>query len=63
MEINSVKEITTMDKAPITIGYHSQALIIKDHEMLFRSGQISIDPVTGEIISGNAAKSRYAKHH
>ena len=43
-----------MDKASTAIGYHSQALIIKVHEMLFRSGQIPIDPVTGEIVSGNA---------
>lgn len=39
--------------APEPIGPYSQA--IKCHEMLFLSGQIAIDTVTGELIKGDAA--------
>lgn len=38
------------DKAPAAIGPYSQAIKVGD--MLFTSGQIPIDPATGEIVSG-----------
>lgn len=41
-----MKKIST-DKAPAAIGPYSQAIVIGD--MLFTSGQIPIDPATGNI--------------
>ena len=41
-----LKKIST-DKAPAAIGPYSQAIIAGD--MLYASGQIPIDPATGEI--------------
>jgi 2-iminobutanoate/2-iminopropanoate deaminase len=38
------------DRAPEAIGPYSQA--ISAHGWLFTSGQIGIDPATGEIVSG-----------
>ena len=41
-----LKKVAT-DKAPAAIGPYSQGIIVGD--MLFASGQIPIDPATGEI--------------
>ncbi len=41
-----MKKVAT-EKAPAAIGPYSQAIIVG--ELLFTSGQIPIDPVTGEI--------------
>lgn len=43
---NKMKVIST-DKAPAAIGPYSQAMVLND--ILFTSGQIPIDPATGEI--------------
>jgi 2-iminobutanoate/2-iminopropanoate deaminase len=43
-------EIISTDKAPAAIGPYSQA--IKAGNLLFCSGQIPLDPATGEIVSG-----------
>lgn len=45
-----MKEIVSTDKAPGAIGPYSQA--IKTNGMLFCSGQIPIDPATGEFVEG-----------
>jgi len=45
-----LKKITT-DKAPAAIGPYSQGIVVGD--MLFSSGQIALDPVTGEVIGDN----------
>ena len=45
-EEKTMKKIST-DKAPAAIGPYSQAIVIGD--MLFTSGQIPIDPATGNI--------------
>ena len=42
-----MKKITT-EKAPAAIGPYSQGIIV-DH-MLYASGQIAIDPATGEVV-------------
>ncbi|MCP2519389.1 RidA family protein [Candidatus Aminicenantes bacterium AC-335-A11] len=47
------KEIKT-DKAPKAIGPYSQA--IEANGFIFVSGQIPIDPATGEIIKGSIEK-------
>ena len=45
------KTIVTCDKAPVAIGPYSQA--IKACQLLFVSGQIPLDPVSGELIRGD----------
>ncbi len=47
MNINSV----STDKAPAAIGPYSQALIAGS--FIYTSGQIPINPVTGEIVKGD----------
>lgn len=44
-----MKSITT-DKAPAAIGPYSQAIVAGG--LLFCSGQIPLDPVSGELVSG-----------
>ena len=41
-----LKKVST-DKAPAAIGPYSQAIVIKD--MVFTSGQISINPASGNV--------------
>jgi len=48
------KEIVSTDKAPGAIGPYSQA--IKAGGMIFCSGQIPIDPSTGEFVSHDVAE-------
>ncbi len=45
------RAIITTDQAPAAIGPYSQAVQTKD--LLFISGQIPIDPTTGELVSGD----------
>ncbi len=44
-------EIISTDKAPAAIGPYSQA--VKCGNMLFCSGQIPLDPATGELVAGD----------
>ncbi len=46
-----MKEIIATDKAPQAIGPYSQA--IKANGFVFTSGQIALDPATGQIIAGD----------
>lgn len=41
-------KVTKTDKAPAAIGPYSQAVGFGD--LLFASGQIALDPVTGEVV-------------
>ncbi|MEE8352674.1 MAG: Rid family detoxifying hydrolase, partial [Rhodospirillales bacterium] len=45
------KQVVNTDQAPAAIGPYSQAL--KVGEMVFVSGQIPIDPATGDIVQGD----------
>jgi len=45
------KEIITTSGAPKPVGVYSQA--VKSGNFLFISGQIPLDPETGEIVSGD----------
>lgn len=45
-----MKEIISTDRAPKAIGPYSQA--VKAGGFLFLSGQIPLDPATGEFVSG-----------
>ena len=49
-----MKEIIATENAPGAIGPYSQA--VKTGNMVFCSGQIPIDPKTGEFISDNVAE-------
>ena len=51
-----MKEIISSAKAPAAIGPYSQAVKVKSSNMLFCSGQIPIDPASGEIIKGSPAE-------
>ncbi|MCD5405640.1 MAG: RidA family protein [Desulfotomaculum sp.] len=46
-----LKEIISTDKAPAAIGPYSQA--VKAGNFMFISGQIPIDPSTGNVIDGD----------
>ena len=45
------KNIISTDKAPLAIGPYSQA--VRFDNLLFVSGQIPIEPKSGEILKGN----------
>jgi 2-iminobutanoate/2-iminopropanoate deaminase len=45
------KQIINTDKAPAPIGPYNQA--VKFGDLIFLSGQICIDPKTGELVSGS----------
>ncbi len=45
------KQVVNTDQAPAAIGPYSQA--VKVGEMVFISGQIPIDPATGDIVQGD----------
>lgn len=49
-----MREIISTDKAPGAIGPYSQA--IKTGGIVYCSGQIPIDPVTGEFVSNDIAE-------
>jgi 2-iminobutanoate/2-iminopropanoate deaminase len=49
-----VREIVATKRAPSAIGPYSQA--IKTKHMVFVSGQLAIDPLSGELISGDIRK-------
>lgn len=46
-----MKSVVSSDQAPKAIGPYSQA--IRVGELLFCSGQIPLDPVTGELVRGD----------
>lgn len=48
------KEIISTDKAPKAIGPYSQA--VKYGNLIFCSGQIPVDPLSGEIVENNIEK-------
>jgi len=49
-----MKEIISTENAPGAIGPYSQA--VKTENLIFCSGQIPIDPQTGEFVSGDVAE-------
>jgi len=49
-------KIIATDRAPAAIGPYSQAIAVPlSGELVFCSGQIPIDPATGELVGGSAA--------
>jgi len=49
-----VKDIVSTDRAPRAIGPYSQA--VRACDLVFASGQIPIDPATGEFVAGGIAE-------
>lgn len=47
----STRTIVTTDKAPGAIGPYSQA--VKTDAMVFVSGQLALEPVTGNLVTGD----------
>ena len=52
--MDTLREIIATDQAPRAIGPYSQA--IRAGNLLFCSGQIPIDPATGEFVAGGVAE-------
>ena len=52
--VPAVKKIITTDRAPGAIGPYSQA--VRAGNLIFASGQIPIDPVTGDFVAGGIAE-------
>jgi len=52
--VGTLREVIATDQAPRAIGPYSQA--IRAGNLLFCSGQIPIDPATGEFVSGGVAE-------
>ena len=44
-------KFTSTDKAPAALGPYSQAVSVNG--LLFTSGQIALDPATGEIVGSD----------
>jgi 2-iminobutanoate/2-iminopropanoate deaminase len=54
-DIIVTKQIISSDKAPSAIGPYSQA--VRAGNLVFLSGQIPLDPGTGEVIYGDIKKA------
>jgi 2-iminobutanoate/2-iminopropanoate deaminase len=52
--VSTVKNIIATDRAPRAIGPYSQA--VRAGNLVFASGQIPIDPATGEFVPGGIAE-------
>ena len=52
--MSTVKDIIATERAPRAIGPYSQA--VRSGNLVFASGQIPIDPVTGEFVPGGIAE-------
>jgi 2-iminobutanoate/2-iminopropanoate deaminase len=51
------REIVTAEGAPAAVGPYSHA--VKSNGLLFCSGQIPLDPATGELVEGMAAEQAH----
>lgn len=51
------RTIVTTDQAPAAIGPYSQAVIVAvgGQKMIYTSGQVALDPATGNLIDGDVA--------
>ncbi|MBM4282748.1 MAG: RidA family protein [Deltaproteobacteria bacterium] len=46
------KRVISTEKAPKAIGPYSQAIAVQPTELVFCSGQIPLDPATGQVVEG-----------
>ena len=51
LSMSAMKEIIVTDQAPSAIGPYSQA--VRAGNLIFASGQIPIDPATGQFVPGD----------
>jgi 2-iminobutanoate/2-iminopropanoate deaminase len=51
-----MKEIIKTENAPAAVGPYSQGVKIKGGNLIFCSGQIALDPKTGQIVGQTAAE-------
>ena len=51
-----MKEVVSTANAPAAIGPYSQAVKVKNSEMLFCSGQLPLDPASGQLATGSYAE-------
>ncbi len=49
------RRVVQTDEAPAAVGPYSQAIVV-DAPLLFCSGQIPLDPASGELVEGGAAE-------
>jgi len=49
------RQVVTSPEAPKAIGPYSQAIAVPAGRLVFLSGQIPLDPATGEIVPGDVA--------
>jgi len=49
----TTNRVISSDSAPKAIGPYSQAVLVPAGELLFCSGQIPLDPATGQIVEGS----------
>lgn len=50
-----MKEIIKTDSAPAAVGPYSQAIKVTSGEMIFCSGQIALDPKSGQLVGETSA--------
>lgn len=46
------KRIISSEKAPKAVGAYSQSILVDGGKLLFISGQIGLDPESGQMVSG-----------
>jgi len=51
-----MKEVVSTAKAPAAIGPYSQAVKVTASQMLFCSGQLPLDPISGQLATGSYAE-------
>ena len=47
-----MKRIINSDKVPKAIGPYNQAVVLPEQKLIFLSGQLGIDPESGEFVKG-----------
>ena len=50
-----MKKIVHTDRAPKALGPYNQAVIDRETGLLFTAGQIALDPVTTQVVTGDVA--------
>ena len=48
-----VKQVFHTDSAPVAVGPYSQAIAVTQGQTVYLSGQIGLEPGTGELVSEN----------
>jgi len=51
-----MKKIISTNKAPQAIGPYSQAVVLPGQNLVYVSGQLGIDPLSGEFVKGGIAE-------